>query len=200
LAPRIKATTIAFYPFNDSDPMQQSMYNRLPSRALAAEQRTLSGRIDAAELAPRLAAALAREHPVGTVAYELTFAFGPDEAVVVTGQLHAGLEATCQRCLRLFVLDLEVPVQVLLGVCTVPPQLDSEPAWDSVETTPSLGDLIEEELLLALPFLPRHPLQICTAEDKVVTSTAHTHIARAVQRPFTGLREALEAERERKGQ
>jgi uncharacterized metal-binding protein YceD (DUF177 family) len=145
LAPRIKATTIAFYPFNDSDPMQRSVYNRLPSRALAAERRTLSGRIDAAELAPRLAEALAREHPVGTVAYELAFAFGPDEAVVVTGHLQAGLEATCQRCLRLFVLDLEVPVQVLLGVRTVSSQPDAEPAWDSVETAPSLGDLIEEE-------------------------------------------------------
>jgi uncharacterized protein len=180
--------------------MPQSVSRRLPSRQLAAEQRTLSGRIDAAELAPRLAAALAREHPVGTVAYELTFAFGPDEAVVVTGQLHAGLEAMCQRCLRLFVLDLEVPVQVLLGARPVSPQPDSEPAWDSVETTPSLGDLIEDELLLALPFLPRHPLRICAAANKVVTSAAHTHTARAAQRPFAGLREALDAERECKGQ
>ncbi len=180
--------------------MPQSVSRRLPSRQLAAEQRTLSGRIDAAEFEPRLAAALAREYPVGTVAYELAFAFGPDEAVVVTGHLHAGLEAMCQRCLRPFMLDLEVLVQVLLGVRTVPPQLDSEPAWDSIETTPSLGELIEEELLLALPFLPRHPLQICAAANKVVTSAAHAHLARAAQRPFAGLREALDAERERKGQ
>lgn len=171
--------------------MTQSVHGRLPGKALAADRRTLSGRIEAAELAPRLAEALARTEPVGTVTYELSFAPGPDEAVAVTGRLQASLETTCQRCLRPFMLHLEVPVKVLLEARIPPEQTDSGSPWEAIETAPSLGELIEEELLLALPFLPRHAPQACAAADEVEARAADS--GGGTQRPFSGLREAFDA-------
>lgn len=175
--------------------MNQFLHSRLPGKALAAERGTLSGRIEASELAPRLAEALARTEPAGTVTYELSFAPGPDEAVAVTGRLQANLEATCQRCLRPFVLNLEVPVEVLLEACAVaqPEAVGAVP--DAVETTPSLVELIEEELLLALPFLPRHAPQDCAAAGEVAALAPDSE--GETQRPFAGLREAFDVAKRR---
>jgi len=174
--------------------MNQPLHHRLPSRELAAGHRTLAGRIDAAELAPRLAEALASEHPAGTVDYELSFAPGPEAGVAVTGHLQARLKATCQRCLRSFMLDLEVPVEVLLDVPEAPRPEDDGPPWDAAGASGSLGELIEEELLLALPFLPRHPPQACAPAGEV--PGAETAPDEDRQRPFAGLREALDAARD----
>lgn len=174
--------------------MNQPLHHRLPSRELAAGHRTLAGRIDATELAPRLAEALARERPAGTVDYELAFAPGPGEGVAVTGHLKARLEATCQRCLRPFTLDLEVPVEVLLEVPEAPLPEEDGPAWDAAGAVGSLGELIEEELLLALPFLPRHPPGACAPAGGDPGVDAASDEDR--QRPFAGLREALDAARD----
>lgn len=175
--------------------MNQFLHSRLPGKALAAERNTLSGRLEASELAPRLAEALARAEPAGTVIYELSFAPGPDEAVAVTGRLQASLEATCQRCLQPFVLKLEVPVEVLLEAPTAAQQRDSGTMRDAVETAPSLGELIEEQLLLALPFLPRHAPQECAASGELAALAAES--AEETQRPFAGLREAFDAAKRR---
>jgi len=171
-----------------------SLHRRLAGRELAADRRTLSGTIDAAELAPRVGEALAREHPAGSVDYELSFAPGPGDGVAVTGRLRARLEATCQRCLRPFALDMEVPVDVLLEAGDGASQTESGPAWDVAENVASLAELMEEELLLALPFLPRHPPQDCPSPAGRA-SGADAGAGDDVQRPFAGLRDALDAAR-----
>lgn len=177
-----------------------SLHRRLRGRELAADHRTLSGTIDAGELAPRVGEALAREHPAGSVAYELSFAPGPDGEVAVTGRLGARLEATCQRCLRPFVLALEVPVDVLLEAGDTASQAaDPGPARDVAGNVASLAGLIEEELLLALPFLPRHPPQACPASAGLVPG-ADAAAGGDVQRPFAGLRDALDAARGNEGE
>lgn len=171
----------------------QPLHDRLPSRELAAGRRTLSGRIDAAGLAPRLAEALARREPVGSVDYELSFSPGPDAAVAVTGRLQARLEATCQRCLRPFTLSMDVPVEVLLGVPNIADESGQAGEWDAAGEAASLAELVEEELLLALPFLPRHPPGACSPAEADGPSPGDSGEDR--QRPFAGLREALDAAR-----
>lgn len=166
-----------------------TLHRRLPSRELAAGRRTLAGTVDAAGLAPRLAEALARKKPAGTVDYELSFAPGPGGAVAVTGRLEARLEATCQRCLRPFTLELEVPVGVLLEAGG-----ETGSDWEATVATASLAELIEEELLLALPFQPRHPQPDC-APDEADSGGTGEGAGGESQRPFAGLREALDAAR-----
>lgn len=172
-----------------------ALHRRLPARELAAGRRTLAGTADAAGLAPRLAEALARKEPAGTVDYELSFAPGPGGAVAVTGRLEARLEATCQRCLRPFMLTLEVPVEVLLGAdgSSRGGNEETGSGWEATDKAVSLGELIEEELLLALPFLPRHPRPDCAPAE--AASGAGEPAGEDSRRPFAGLREALDAAR-----
>lgn len=178
---------------------------RLPWDTFAAERRTLAGRIDAATLAPRLAEALARERPAGTVAYELHFAPVPaaaGEAVIVTGQLRARLEATCQRCLEPFEMTLEVAVDVEVETSRAAPESKagsdrSVPDRADADAVPSLDALIEEELILAIPFLPRHPGDFCPQAPGAREAEPEDS---DMQRPFAGLQEAMERARKGRGE
>lgn len=164
--------------------MAVSLHARLPLEELAAARRVLRGRLAAAELAARVGEALGRVPPEGTLGYELGFAPAPDGAVAVSGALHARLVATCQRCLQPFECELEVPVRLLLPGAAGGAAEGG--GWETGErgARPSLAEVIEEELLLALPFLPRHPPGRCAAAAGQGAGESGT-------RPFAGLDRAL---------
>lgn len=176
--------------------MSLKLHHRLPWNELAAENAMLAGEIDACELAPRLGEALARRHPAGIVRYELHFAPEQEGRVRVTGRLGAELDATCQRCLQPFRLPLDVSVNLSV-VDSPPPAGDggasaghgaSEPDEADADGLGSLADLVEEELLLAIPFLPRHELSECPAAGNEAARESGESESR---RPFAGLREAM---------
>lgn len=135
---------------------------RLAPEELAGARTTLRGCIDAAELSDRLADALCAPAPVGEIAYRLTFSPADRQGVAVDGMLEARLAARCQRCLERMDLELAVPVRL-----TIPASADAgpdpEPGREQIEAgaRPSLADLMEDELLLALPIVPRHPVAVC---------------------------------------
>ena len=85
--------------------------------------------------------------------YELTF--GRDEArrSVALGRVQAVVPLVCQRCLG--VMEHPVDAQVCLMLL---PGADPLPV---VADRVSLADLVEDELLLALPQIPMHPLGTC---------------------------------------
>jgi len=184
--------------------MSLELHHRLPWNTLAAENAALAGEIDASELAPRLGEALALEHPAGVVRYELHFAPEQDGRVQVSGHLGAELDAICQRCLQPFRLPLEVDVSVSVVDSPSPAAhrrfpADSEaPERDEgdAEVLSSLADLVEEELLLAIPFLPRHELSECPAASHQAHETGREAGESESRRPFAGLREAMERSRE----
>ncbi len=119
--------------------------------------RVLEGEIEQVTL-PRLAAAL--HNPDGKVNYRLTFERGMLDLVSVRVELQTELPLQCQRSLEPFVLPLSV-------LTTLSPVHDDDDAaalpegWEPIEldgdgrVRPS--DLIEDELLLALPAVPRKP-------------------------------------------
>ena len=181
--------------------MSLKLHHRLPWNQLAEENAVLAGEIDASELASRLGKALACERPEGAVRYELHFAPEQEGRVRVTGHLGAELGAVCQRCLQPFRLPLEVEVSVAVAdsplAATRPgsstDQDTSEPDVADADELASLADLIEEELLLAIPFLPRHELSECPAADREAGQEDDEGESR---RPFAGLREAMRRSRE----
>jgi uncharacterized protein len=103
--------------------------------------------------------------------------------------LHAELTLRCQRCLGPLptVVDSSSRVALLESeeqAASVPPELETALAPDG-RLRPA--DLVEEELLLALPAAPRHAAGECPAAPQGGAGDAEE----TVQRPFAGLGELL---------
>ena len=106
--------------------------------------------------------------------------------VVADVAVDGELEVCCQRCLAKFMLPVRSRSRVALvrdeaDVESVPGDLESALA---PEGRIHLRDLVEEELLLALPGAPRHTVGECAT---AVTSQDATVAEDSVQRPFAGL-------------
>ncbi|HHH40066.1 MAG TPA: hypothetical protein ENK50_10910 [Sedimenticola sp.] len=129
---------------------------------LAGAGKCFSGEVELARL-PRLAAALMVVH--GSARYELQFGLGAERRVQITGRVQAQLVLECQRCLES--LNQTVDVAVNLAVIEAPSEAerlpdDQEPVL-AEEGRIALRDLIEDELLLSLPQIPRHAAGRCAA-------------------------------------
>jgi uncharacterized protein len=109
--------------------------------------------------------------------------------IVADVELAARLTLRCQRCLQ----QMELPVAsrshvVLLAseeeAASVPPELETALAPDG---RLRLADLVEEELLLALPAAPRHAGNCAGGEQQGVQES----LSETTQRPFAALAELL---------
>lgn len=131
--------------------------DRIDPWQLAAENGRLDGELRLAAL-PRLAALL--EHADGTVSVAL--AAGVDEQGLrfVEGSLQTEVELICQRCLG----PLRLPLRVAVSLALIRAESEPEFARLPSQREPLLAagadlavaDLVEDELLLALPQIPRH--------------------------------------------
>lgn len=104
-------------------------------------------------LAPLLAS------PEGEADYELAFSRDTKGRPVIEGRVDAVLKLVCQRCLE--TLDLTVAGRIALTVVTGVGEARAEGESDTEhllleEQTLSPRDLVEEELLLNIPAVPRH--------------------------------------------
>jgi len=108
----------------------------------------------------------------------------------VVGQLKTDLALICQRCLERY----DIPVEVELKLNWVKSEQDAkklplryEPLL--VESIPlKLNDVIEDELLLALPIIAMHELDECNAA-KFVTNDKAAEIEKEKPNPFAVLAE-----------
>lgn len=140
-----------------------SLPSRIDPWRLTAEGGRLEGELALADL-PRLAAALNRADGLVNV----TLAAGVDSRGVrfIRGAVQAGIELVCQRCLGPLRLALDVPVG--LGLVHSEAEADRLPEEYEPLLVPEgvigVADLVEDELLLALPHIPRHDdVQDCEA-------------------------------------
>jgi uncharacterized protein len=111
--------------------------------------------------------------------------------VIAEGKREAHLKVRCQRCLQLMSLPVESSSRVALleseaAASAVPPELETALA---PEGRVRLADLVEEELLLALPAAPRHEGQ-CPGEQRPQEAVQES-ISQSTQRPFAALGELL---------
>ncbi len=106
------------------------------------------------------------------VTAQVDFVIDPQGLVVIQGQCHAALELLCQRCNAPFVREFE------LTFCYTPVKpgqnRDELPeAYEPVEIDDegeiSLLDLIEDELIVAIPYAPMHDMANCgvNSEEQV---------------------------------
>ena len=128
---------------------------------MAEQGREVAGRFALAEL-PRLAPLLTE--PTGNVSFSLEFATDAQRRAVIRGRVEARLPLLCQRCLEEMVVDVHstcvlVAVSGLDEAERLPEEYDSLLVEDD---RVSVRDIVEDELLLAVPAVPRHT-PACTA-------------------------------------
>ena len=129
---------------------------------------------------PRLNDMLARHE--GEVAYEIEGLRDERGRPGLRLKVRARLELRCQRCLE--GLPFEVQADEVLVLAGTQAEIDAEPAdvhtADRVVAAKEMPvrELVEDELILALPYAPRHA--VCSAR-------ASTDAAEKVS-PFAGLR------------
>ena len=117
----------------------------------------------ALEALPRLAPLLMEPH--GEAVFELAFSRDERKRARLEGQIQAHLTLQCQRCLG----PVSVPVEMKFTLVAVQGIEEAEQLPDSVdplligESKLRLVELVEDELLLSLPQVPRHQAGECSA-------------------------------------
>jgi uncharacterized protein len=173
----------------DTRPMPDDGLKLCNVAVLAGEARKVSLAVPLHRL-ERIAPHLTRHDGMvnGSVALRLEKA-----RIVAEVQLAAELEVRCQRCLQPMTLPVQSRSQVALvgseaDAASVPPELETALA---PEGRMRLADLLEEELLLAMPAAPRHHGQCPQAQEvREAESFSET-----VQRPFANLSALLKPDR-----
>ena len=132
-----------------------SLPNKMNPWQLVADNGRLTGDLALAEL-PRLTALL--NQTSGAVSVTLTAGIDGQGQRFIAGRLHATVELTCQRCLG----PLQLPLEVAVHLGLVHSEAEANRLPDDYEPLlapdglMAVADLVEDELLLALPQIPRH--------------------------------------------
>ena len=137
--------------------MKQIVGIVIDSLAFAREERHLVGKLAVSDL-PRLADVLADD--AGILNCRLSGGRNEEGKLFLLLEVAGELRLKCQRCLESLVLPLDIKSQVML----VPPGApwpDESLADDTADAVEAMAEqpvaaLIEEEVLLALPVVPRH--------------------------------------------
>lgn len=144
------------------------MSGRLPEqidpRRLARQASRLQGRLPLARL-PRLGHYLSGSN--GAVEVQLTFGIDPLGVRYVRGHLSTVVTMTCQRCMEPMEQALEVELSLgVVGGEAEGEQLPGEYDPLIVGDSPvRVADIVEEELILALPVVARHERDACAAPN-----------------------------------
>jgi uncharacterized metal-binding protein YceD (DUF177 family) len=126
------------------------------------------------------------------VAGQLGFSFVDAQHGVpaLEGQVVATINAVCQRCLEPFRLPLEVDLRLLFGGDQPASAGDNGyEVWELKEDELCPADLIEEALIMAMPYSAMHEDSAqCVKADKTEAGKGET------VRPFANLKSQMEEE------
>jgi uncharacterized protein len=134
----------------------------------ARARRRLSGTVAVAELG-RLHDLLTE--PVGALAYELAGGIDGRQRPYLELLLTGSLPLRCQRCLGTMPVSVDASNRLLLLSSESEFEQADQEGLDAIDAGGPLAvlELIEEELMLALPMVPRHESGDCSA-----TTATHT--------------------------
>lgn len=136
---------------------------KLEFRKLANRQAFIESEIEFASL-PRVMAAISGHR--GKVQVQLAFDLNHKYQVEILGHVSADVSLECQRCLQ----PMTVPVKsdVALIVTTEERVREVERRFDPFVTDTDwldLNELVQEELLLAIPFVSYHSQDMCQIDQ-----------------------------------
>lgn len=146
--------------------------HRVPRHADFRKLAVFGGQIDGAvELddLPRIRAESMDPGSGAQATVQLRFRVDDEGYKVIEGRVQANLSLQCQRCLG--PMTLPVDAEVRLAVVWGEEEIPSLPQrFEGIVVGEGLGDLhelVEEELLLAIPLAPRHPEGECVLRQTV---------------------------------
>ncbi len=180
------------------------MSNRLPVEVnpfrLIEQRRQLAGKVKAKKL-PRLQELLVSLEDSSEFMVELEFDYSLSKLPMISGKVCGSVALECQRCLE----PVQVEVDARLNVVVTASQTDRRPEDEGYEICIVederlfLQDFIEDEVLLALPVVPRHnscepvkALREASIEDNIEnTGDTNTEYQQEEERenPFAALKD-----------
>lgn len=148
------------------------MKDRLPEHIeplrLARSQRLLHGRLPLSRM-PRLVTSL--EDDAGEIDVDLKFDVDVTGIAWMEGYLTGTLSLCCQRCMQ----QLLMPIDVTFKLAMIESESEIERLGEQYEpllleddSLVSVVELVEDELLLALPIVPKHDTVECNAGEEIV--------------------------------
>ncbi len=141
----------------------------------------------------RLAGRLAADR--GAVRVSLHFGRNGGNVRYIKGRVETVLELTCQRCLEVMQFPVDIGVSLgIIGAAAEAERLPAEyePLLLGESEAVSLVELVEDELLLALPIVARHALEACYAAG-VVQEAGAAAPGQETHRPFAGLADLMKS-------
>ena len=188
--------------------LPRALPTRLNVRECASRGTRFDGSYNTIGLFSRLDAATLSGVP--TVDLDWTFGTNPAGFMACWGSVTVEVELRCQRCLEPVVQRLRADAQLeFVGGKLIGRDGDAPEGSQDWEAYPDDGEplafaeLVEDELLLVLPFAPRHKETDCAiAPDYRPDAVAEPHMGRAdddaaagTRKPFADLAAMLDAQR-----
>ncbi len=128
---------------------------------------------------------------------EFGFADAQQMLPTVACRLDVAVDLVCQRCLEVFRQPLEVEADLLLlGFDEEADGYDEYEVWELEEPLLRPQDIVEELLIMALPFAAMHAE---TASCRALTDAAPEDTGEEMTTPFAALREQMARDNEDSG-
>jgi len=135
----------------------------IDSAEFAREHGSLSGEIELRSLGRVLGSVQSRD---GTIRYQLHGSVDRFERPVLRLQVAGSVELLCQRCLKPFgfVIDSDSRLTLFGSEADIDTAAEQDEELDGLagQHEQSVVDLIEDEILLALPLAPKH--EVCASD------------------------------------
>lgn len=124
----------------------------------------------------------------GSVSFELNFSRDAKSRARITGFVRSELRLECQRCLEM----MRMPVDAQLDLVVIQVSAEAEIIPDECEPVMvedgllKVVDLVEDELLLAVPLIPMHEPEQCSVHptDRVICAESADQDGPAEASPF----------------
>jgi len=154
--------------------MSQPLPDSIEPERLAARDEALAGELRLVSM-PRLLEAILDED--GPVSVALDFYQDGQGRCRARGHIVLCLHLTCQRCLQAMELDIEEGIDVVfVSSESNLPEMTEAVLMDAGQV--SLQTLIEDQILLALPFAPRHEEGACARQAASATEMTDSNTER----------------------
>src|SRR6266508_517859 len=158
---------------------------RFDALDLAARDEALAGEVDLSRR-PRVSDRLAPKTISAPIAWQIAGARDALGRPMLTVSVEGKLPLVCQRCLQLFDAPIAQRSELLLARNDAElERLDAEEAEVLLAATPlDAMTLVEDEILLWLPFAPRHPEGQCPAEGAAISGVDPAAPVKKTTSPF----------------